>query len=117
MSMTWLTCMSGLDGKYRYRCGQVFDVGDFLGGAEVGRVADPLQEGRGGNERLDVGDAKVVSALLGGLVTEGLGEEVDVSLFVTADLDESLANPVGIAGRAESVGVVGLERFAVEGGL
>lgn len=109
--------MTGLDGQNGSSGSEVSYVGNVLGGAEVGRVANTLEESRGGDEALGVSDTKVVSAGSDSLVTESLGEEVDVSLLVAADLDESLSDPVGVAGSAESGSIVGLEGLAVEGGL
>lgn len=110
-SVTSLDSQDGASG------GKVSTVGDVLGGTEVSADTDTLKKGRGGDKGLDVGNTESVSALSGGLVSESLGEEVNVSLLVSRDLDESLSDPVGVSGGAESTGIVGGKRVTVEGVL
>lgn len=106
--------VAGLDSEDGAGGGQVVGVGDGSGGTEVSACADTLKELRGGSEGLGVGDTEGVGALLGGVGTEGGGQEVDVGLLVGTNLLETVADPVREPSSLEGGLVVGLERVAVE---
>lgn len=82
--------VAGLGGEDGAGSGEVVGVGNVLGSTEVGTDTDTLEELRGGDERLDASDAKVVGALSDSLVTESLGQEGDVGALVATDLNEAV---------------------------
>lgn len=90
-------CVASLGGEDGASSGEVGRVGDVGRSAEVGRYSNALEELRGSDEALDVCDTKVVLALLDCLVSESLLEELNVALLVSADLDETLADPWAVA--------------------
>lgn len=109
--------VAGLGGQDGAGSGEVVGAGDVGGGAEVGGNTNALQELGGSNEGVDVRDAKVVLALLDGLVAESLGQEGNVLLLLSTDLDEALADPWLETGVLEVFGAQHVERVTVEGGL
>lgn len=73
--------------------GQVVLAGDQRGTAEVGRSANALEDGREGDEALDILVGEGVGALLDGLDTSGgqsAGEKADVLLLIVCDVLEVL---------------------------
>jgi len=78
-----------LDGENAAGCGEDLGVCDELGGSEVGRHADVLEDGGCAEHARGVGESKVVLASLYGLSTglgEGSLEQNDVLLLRLANL-------------------------------
>lgn len=107
--------MAGLDGQDGASSREVSIVGDVLGGTEVGRDTDTLEELRGGDEAVNSSQAKVVGASLHGLVTESLGQEGDVVLLLTADLLVSVVDVSRVSSGLK--GSLGGKVLVVEGAL
>jgi len=109
--------VAGLGGEDSTGDGGVEGLSDILVGADVGRDTDVLEEGREGDEGLDVGEGEGVLARGDGLVTKGGREDLDVGRLVLGDLGGAAADPVGEAGVLEVLRRELGEGLRIVGGL